>query len=304
MVKRKVNGIEGIALFALYSLTLSLTIGAVWTLGFTLILEEASFLTMFPLGIFIGIIFVSFLVYRWGIFNDTLFSYYEFRDIGNVELKSGELLVCDPFFLKKRPEGVVELKGLNAGSIPVRLTLKHHGKAKIITLAEIGSTEIGGVKRLLGRIPIISNSVCIVDKQSFKSKFKFQGSERVGMIYSKRHKEIAEKIKRKLEIDYMEESETTSRFLESISENLERGIRTFLNQEEKEAFFIWTNNTFDMISKKLGENYQEDFTYTIETLDEDTEENIAVFSAMKDKYLAVYGVFNESKLARIVIESK
>lgn len=122
------------------------------------------------------------------------------------------------------------------------------------------------------------------------------------MIYSKNHKEIAEKIKNKLELDYVEDSEVTSKFLETITENLERGIRTFLNQEEKNAFFIWTNNTYDQVSKRLGENYKPDYTYVNHKFSDENSGNILVFSTPKDRFHRVYGIFDEDKLAKIIIE--
>lgn len=303
MIQRKLNGIKGVALFSVFFIGFSLMSALGWSMVFSIVFAHNDFLDiLLPLGLVLGVAITSIGMLFEGFLKNILFSYIEEEDIGELDISSGGMLICDPFFLRKIPEGTIELDGLNKGKFPAKITLKHVGKIKRIVKAELGIFDAQGEKRLLGQIPVLSNSVCIVDKQNFKDNFLFRGVERIGMIYAKNHKEIAEKIKNKLELDYIEDSEMTSKFLETISENLERGIRTFLNQKEKEAFFIWTNNTYDQISKKLGEKYKPDYTYTDCQLDENQEGNILVFSTTKDRLHKVYGIFDNEQLTKIIIE--
>lgn len=300
-MRRRVNGIKGVVRFIAYFIGLSLILGGIWALVYSFLIRGGRFYYGLFMGTSIGaiVVLVNFLFRDF--LKDILFSYIENVDIGELRISSGELLICDPFFLKKIPNGVIELKGLKTETLPIDFTIKKFGKMKRIIRAEFGKEKVKGVRKLLGQIPVVSNSICLVDKQSFTDKFQFQGVERVGMVYGDKHKEIAQKIKEKLELDFIEESPMTSKFLQTITENLERGIRTFLNQEEKEAFFIWTNNSYDKLSKKLGENYKEDYTYTLEVLEEGPD-NIIVFSTIRDKYHKVYGIFDDSRLAKIVVE--
>ncbi len=300
MAKKQLNGPLNIIVYVIVFVGTSLGMGAAWSIlteGFTQGIGQYAIE-----GIVVGALLnIVLTLIPFGFMRSILFSEIEVENLGELEITTGEMLICDPFFLKKLPEGTIELKGLNPGNFPLKITLRKKGNVKNIIKAELGDIDVKGERRLLGQIPVVSRTICLVDTNNFKSKFQFQGTERVGMIFSKKHKEIAEKIKEKLELDYIEDSEMTSKFLQSITENLERGIKTFLNQEEKASFFIWTNNTYDQISKQLGENYKPDYTYTNLPLQEGDKENILVFSTMKDKLHRVYGVFHDDKLAKIEI---
>lgn len=95
----------------------------------------------------------------------------EEEKIGELEISSGGMLICDPLFLRKLPEGSIELKGLNVGDFPVKITLKYLGKMKKIIKAELGIFEGRGKRDFLAKYPLFQNLSASLTKKFLKRIF-------------------------------------------------------------------------------------------------------------------------------------
>ncbi|MTI96398.1 MAG: hypothetical protein FH749_13140 [Firmicutes bacterium] len=280
----------------------------IWTFLMARLMSVTFTEMLIPNGIGFGLIFavISTLIFGFGfgMFKYGFYSYIRDLTPGKLKVPSGILLVGDPLLMGRRDGGMQSVK-LPPGEYPVQLTVESLPRAESSVRASLQISQQSIVRRRhLADLPVVSFISAFIDQHSFDKHFQLVGPDRIGLFSGPGHRQIAEKLQDKLELELEEENSQIIRVKGEVSPSLENGIMTFLSGDEKKAFTVITNNTFDRIAEKIAANYRQMFSYVDYLLDSETGENlIAVTTNYKTRVARLFTCLDSNgEMVRLDLE--